>query len=121
MLTIYRRHTKSCTQGYTQNFRVFQPRTRKEESKDCTCPIQAEGTLAYEGYITNRSTRTNHWDDALKIMQTWEAWGQTTPPLEEIDAQNPTIKYAVESYMSSIGRKGQNLGEKTGNGFRVLP
>src|SRR5690242_13822212 len=116
MLTLYRRHIKSCTQGYSQNFRVFQPRTKKEDAKDCSCPIQAEGMLTYEGYLTNRSTRTNQWDDAIKIVQTWEDWGQTTEP-DKTDPTNPTIEYAVDSFLSS---RGSNVDETTMNNFNVL-
>jgi hypothetical protein len=80
MLTLYRRHKKACIKMYPTNKRIFRPNTKSTLAADCTCPIQAEGTLKIERRITNRSTFMNTWDEAEGIARQWEAWGQTTDP-----------------------------------------
>ncbi|MBS1828795.1 MAG: tyrosine-type recombinase/integrase [Acidobacteria bacterium] len=119
MLNLYRRHTKTCTKGYPQNHRVFQPRNQKEKAKDCECPISAEGTLTTEGLISNRSTRTANWEEAVAVAQLWLEWGATTQP-ETDQGDNPTIRYVVDSFLTSIGPKGRNLEANTQTGFSVL-
>ena len=115
-LTVYRRHTKTCTKGYQQNLRIqksgnkilqFVTGQTPAVVKDCECPIAAEGTLTLEGYITNRSTHTNDWTEAQDIADQWEQWGSTTPPAIE-DPVNPTVQYAVDSFMTSIGPQGKH-------------
>lgn len=118
-LTLYRRHTKSCIKGYPQNFRVHYPGTKEARTKDCKCPIAAEGTLEIEGYITNRSTKETDWSFAQDVAKEWEEWKATTPPIGAA-TENPTVEYAVQSYMASQGPQGKNLDTGTFNSFRVL-
>lgn len=127
-LTVYRRHTKTCTKGYPQNLRIqksgnktlrFVNGQAPAVVKDCECPIAAEGVLTLEGYITNRSTRTNDWTEAQAIADQWEQWGSTMPPAIE-DPVNPTVQYAVESFMTSIGPQGKNIEDSSQRHYNVL-
>ncbi len=118
-LTLYRRHIRDCTQHYAQNFRIFQPTSKTQRSKDCECPIAAEGTLTTEGLITNRSTRTNDWKKAEETAAQWEHWGQTTAP-QEIENRAVTVSYAVESFLSSQGPHGRAVEKNTYDAFEIL-
>ena len=119
-MTLYRRHTKSCTKDYPQNHRVFRPTTKTQRAADCQCPISAEGTLAIEGLITNRSTKEPTWDEAEGVVRQWQAWGQTTAPVSTADPDTITVQYAVDSFLSSQGPKGRNVANQTINSFSVL-
>lgn len=118
-LTLYRRHIRVCTKHYAQNFRVFQPTSKTQRSKDCECPISAEGTLAIEGLITNRSTKTNDWKKAEQIAAQWEQWGQTATP-QELECRVITAGYAVESFLASQGPHGRGVEKNTYDAFEVL-
>jgi site-specific recombinase XerD len=117
-LTLYRRHTKSCIKGYQQNHRVFFPTTKNLTRLDCQCPIAAEGKLGQE-YITNRSLQTNEWKAAQTKTAQWDEWGQTTQPeIEDVD--NPTVRYAVDSFMASVGPQGRNIEKNSVAQYAVL-
>jgi integrase len=115
-LTLYRRHTASCIKHYPQNLRVYYPATKRERTKDCECPIAAEGKLSDEGRITNRSLKTSNWLEAQETARTWEKWGATSEPLPK----DPTVQYAVSSFLTSQGPQGRNVEHNTYYGFDVL-
>jgi len=120
-LTLYRRHTKTCTKGYPQNHRIFKPTTKTERAADCVCPICAEGTLHMERLISNRSTKQITWNDAEAIARRWEDWGQTTAPaVKTADPNTITVGYAVDSFLTSQGPTGSNAAPKTCNAFSIL-
>ncbi len=97
-LTIYRRHTKSCSKGYEQNFRINHPQTPKEWKADCECPIVADGWLRnVPQRVQREGTGTNDWDVAEAQKTQWEAWGQYTDPNPAI-VEDPTIAEAAEKY-----------------------
>lgn len=118
-LTLYRRHTKTCIKGYPQNYRVHLPATKDARTKDCQCPIAAEGMLNNEGYVTNRSTKQSGWMEAQEVARQWEEWQGTKPPVGTL-VENPTVEYAVQSFLASQGPQGRNVEDGTYNGFRVL-
>jgi integrase len=118
-LTLYRRHTKTCLKKYPQNFRVHFPGTKEAKSKDCQCPIAVEGVLSCEGYITNRSTKQMEWAAAQEIARQWEEWRSTKPPVGA-QIENPSVQYAVESFLASQGPQGRNVEQGTYGSFRVL-
>lgn len=118
-LTLYRRHVRACTKHYAQNFRVFQPTSKGQRAKDCECPIAVEGTLSFEGLITNRSTRTKDWKEAERIAAQWEQWGQTTKP-QELQDRAVTAGYSVESFLASHGPHGRAVEKNTFDAFEVL-
>src|SRR5947209_4039019 len=104
-LTLYRRHVKACLKGYDQNERILthQPSNKSERAKECGCPIQAEGMLSKEGYISNRSTKKTDWEAAEIVAKTWQAWGSTTEPAAVIDPSMVTVRYAVDAYLLNAG------------------
>ena len=115
-LTLYRRHVANCIKQYPQNLRIYCPNTKRERTKDCECPIAAEGKLSSEGRITNRSLKTSNWLQAQETARTWEEWGATTEPLPK----DPTVQYAVSSFLTSQGPHGRNVEHNTYSGFDVL-
>ena len=124
-LTIYRRHTKSCTKGYPQNQRLYEPQTPKASRADCCCPIVADGALRnVPGRIRREGTSTNDWSEAAHVKAQWEAWGQFTDPNPNI-VVNPTIEEAVSKFKEHITFK--NLEKSTRQDFdqffrlRLLP
>src|SRR5258708_15904985 len=85
-LTLYRRHTATCTQDYEQNYRVHPPRTPKEMKADCDCPIVASGSLRLETKrIQHVSVETNRWDKAMATAAQWEEWEALTNPTPTTD------------------------------------
>ena len=115
-LTLYRRHTIHCIKSYPQNLRIYFSSTKRERNKDCECPICGEGKLLNEGRVSNRSLKTTDWLAAQQIAYLWEEWGATTEPLPE----NPTVQYAVSSFLTSQGPQGRNVEKNTYHGFDVL-
>lgn len=112
MLTLYRRHTKSCMKRYEQNFRILRPRTAAEKKKDCECPIVCDGTLRHESKrLCHVSLETNNWDTAEARAKGWEQWQATTDPSTSITSKAvPTIREACEKFMEFHGPKGLQWG-----------
>ena len=77
-LTLYRRHTKTCSKGHAKYQRVYRPNGIRQRKADCECPISVEGKLKYEVLI-NRSTKETSWSEAEAVVSQWEIWGRTTP------------------------------------------
>jgi integrase/recombinase XerD len=115
-LTLYRRHTASCIKGYLQNFRVHFPTTKRERNKDCQCPINCEGKLSSELRVSNRSLHTSDWLQAQETALKWQEWRAVAEPLPK----DPTVQYAVDSFLTSQGSQGRNVEKNTFHGFDVL-
>ncbi len=64
MLTIFRRHVKSC-------------KYRSRRFKGCGCPIAVEGRL--HGEYIRKSLEVRNWESAQKIVRDWEAEGKRRP------------------------------------------
>jgi integrase/recombinase XerD len=60
MLTIYRRHTKSC-----------EHRGEGREYRRCRCPLWVDGFLG--GKDVRRSLATDNWEKAHETVRSWEA------------------------------------------------
>jgi len=61
MLTIFRRHLKSC------------PHTSRSR---CRCPLHVEGTLA--GEPIRKALDLSSWEAAQNLVREWEATGRIT-------------------------------------------
>ena len=66
MLTIYRRHIKTC---------AHRPEGRKY--RRCRCPIWADGFLGRKEI--RKSLETRDWENAQGIIRDWEAEGEQAP------------------------------------------
>ena len=60
MLTLFRRHLKSC-------------KHRSRRYKSCGCPIAAEGTL--RGEMIRRTLDLRNWEAATRLIRDWEIHG----------------------------------------------
>ena len=118
-LKLYRRHRKDCGRSYPKEQRVYEPKTKSERNKDCDCTISAEGTLPGGEYLTNKSTGTGDWTEARQVIKKWLAWDSTFSP-PEIEQENPTIGYVVDSFLESIGPAGTNVEPTTRRKFEVF-
>ena len=65
MLTIYRRHRKSC-----------QHRAKGRKHRHCQCPIWVDGTLG--GKEMRESLRVRDWQRAQEMIREWEAEDRRT-------------------------------------------
>jgi integrase/recombinase XerD len=61
MITIFRRHLKSC-------------KHRSRKFRGCSCPISAEGTL--HGEKIRQSLDLRNWEAATKLVRNWEIYGR---------------------------------------------
>lgn len=80
MLTIFRRHTRSC------------PHTSRTYRR-CSCPISVEGTLA--GETIRKSLDLTSWAAAQNVVREWESRGG----IGSSEAV-PTIREAVEKFLT---------------------
>src|SRR5438552_19203572 len=78
MLTIYRRHLKSCPQT-SRNYRR------------CHCPIHVEGTLA--GEPVRKALDLTSWEAAQTLVREWEATGRITRAI-------PSVAEALEKFLA---------------------
>src|ERR1039458_10839693 len=83
MLTIYRRHVKSC--GHRAEGRKY---------RRCRCPIWVDGFL--NGVEMRESLELRDWEKAQQRIRDWEAEGQPVPePPEAV-----SIKQACADFKS---------------------
>jgi integrase len=104
MLTLYRRHAKSC--GKTEP--THYPSTAKERSADtCLCRINVHGYLEHHaGRIRHYSLETSDWieahDNANRMMKSGRLPGSNSA----IGAESSvTVKFAVETYLKARTEK----------------
>ena len=119
-LKLFRRHEKTCTEGYEKDFRVYAWMLEKQKGKkatvDCSCTIYAEGTLVRgvtKTYIRPKSTDKRTWTDAETVKANWLQWGDTKPPAEYApdEAEAGTlvkIQDAVDSFLSAKTNQKRN-------------
>src|ERR1700677_4147388 len=74
MLTVYRRHLRTCKSGHKEELRTSEFDERKKGWKRCECPIFASGTLS--GKSQRRNTGQWEWDPAKTAMQRWQSTGR---------------------------------------------
>jgi integrase len=84
MLTIYRRHKRSCDH-----------RSEGRKYRRCHCPIWVDGFVA--GEEIRESLKLTRWEDALEKIQNWEA--ERTKPEEHNDIRL-TVETACERYLA---------------------
>ncbi len=102
MLTIYRRHLKSC------------PHVREgRDYRRCKCPIHVEGTL--EGISIRKALDTTNWQRATEIIREWEANGM---PVADTPTSPPTISEACERFKADAAAR--KLKPSTLKKYRVL-
>jgi integrase/recombinase XerD len=101
MLTIYRRHLKSCEhRGEGRNYRR------------CQCPIWVDGFIG--GVDVRESLKMRNWQKAHETIQGWEARGSR----EEERDQPITIKQACDIFEADA--KARELRESTLYKYRLL-
>jgi integrase len=103
MLTIYRRHQKSCKQG-----------AKGRKYRDCLCPIWAQGTLA--GETVRKSLDLRGWQKAQELVRDWEAQGAIRPEPRSDD--RITIEQARAKFMADI--EARQLHASTAYKYKML-
>ncbi len=108
MLTVYRRHLRTCKSGHKEELRTSEFDERKKGWKRCDCPIFASGTLA--GKSQRRNTGAWEWEPAKTVAARWEklgTWNGKKPELPRA-APEPTtlsdrisIHDATESFLAA--------------------
>lgn len=116
MLTIYRRHLKSCPHS-----------SRKRKNCESKCPIWVQGTLGQEAI--RKSLDLTSWEAASNLIATWTAKGEigasSIPSIAEAiqkylaDAEARHLKPATLSKLRRIFEK-ELLGFARDKGFRYL-
>ena len=86
MLTIFRRHLRSCK--HSKKGRSY---------RACGCPLSVEGLL--EGKMIRRSLDIRSWEAAQKIIRDWEAGGLSK-------AETPTVQEAMERFIADLNSRG---------------
>lgn len=86
MLTIFRRHLKSC------------PQTSRRYRR-CRCPIHVEGSLG--GEMVRRALDLTSWEAAQEVIHEWNTTGRIGGRLQK----NATIGEAVASYLAYCGAR----------------
>ena len=113
MLTVYRRHLRTCKSGHKEELRTSEFDERKKGWKRCDCPIFASGTLA--GKSQRRNTGAWEWEPAKTVAARWEklgTWSGKKPELPRA-APEPTtlsdrisIHDATESFLAACQNRG---------------
>jgi len=100
MLTIYRRHVKSCAH-----------RTEGRKYRRCRCPIWVDGYLG--GAEVRESLALKDWEKAQQKIREWEAERIPTATTDEV-----TVAQACAAFKSDAVARG--LQESTLRKYRVL-
>lgn len=102
MLTIFRRHKKSC-----------EHRSKGREYRRCHCPISVEGFFAGTGKLLRMGLKTSDWNRAQDLMREWEAKQQVTGRDAPV-----SIVQAAESFIADV--KSRNLAAQTVKKYEAL-
>ena len=102
MLSIYRRHKKSC--GH---------RSEGREYRRCRCPIWVDGSLA--GQEIRKALDELDWERAQKTVREWEANGELPAPEA---GQAISIEKAKDEYLADA--RGRKLKDSTIDRHRIL-
>lgn len=103
MLTIYRRHRKSCSH-----------RNEGRKYRRCYCPIWMDGFLGDEEI--RESLQTRDWQKAQEIVRQWEAEGLRSS--EPAHSQPVTIHEASQKFLADA--EARKLNEATIYKYRLL-
>src|SRR5437868_2793414 len=69
-LNLYRRHGSHCPGGRALHDRSYEADELRRNSKKCSCPIYASGTL--NGQFKRKNTERTVWSDAKRAAEEWE-------------------------------------------------
>ena len=126
-LTLFRRHSKTCTAGYPKDQRIFEhDSTRSTKKKQCDCTIVAQGTLPSGKFLKHPSTGESDFARAHLIAARWWEWGDVTPPAEVVreNEQRQEIKTAttVEDAATEFlaVKKAENVSKGIVSDHRIL-
>lgn len=75
-LALYRRHSRECKSGHSEEFRTSEYDERKKGWKRCDCPIFVSGTLSRK--FARQSTGQWEWKAARAIAAKLEVSGRWT-------------------------------------------
>jgi hypothetical protein len=100
MLTIYRRHRKTCKQRHDGR-----------SYRRCLCPIWVDGLLG--GLEIRKSLKTRDWQGAHQLVRLWEAEGRREDRPKPIG-----VKDACDKFISDAEARG--LREPTAYKYRLL-
>ena len=100
MLTIYRRHIKTCAH-----------RSEGRKYRRCRCPIWADGFVGREEL--RKSLDTRDWEKAQGIIRQWEAEGSRPPDPEPV-----TVAQAWQEFLADA--RARNLREPTIYKYELL-
>jgi len=97
-LTLYRRHTKSCTNTKP----TYYPAKSKDRRADnCGCPIVATGYLAFEPKrIQHLSLGTNDWTQAHSVSAELLKAGRIPRAQTDLAPKSTAVEYAVDRYLT---------------------
>lgn len=113
MLTLYRRHTKSCSKGYKQYDR---------SGDKCNCMIHVEGKL--EDSFLRQSTGTRSITRARKLLVEAEergTWGRVSQDLPEINSPGIVVSYVISEFLKDrASTNGRNLTPTSLGKYRTL-
>ena len=101
MLTIYRRHRRSCKQ-----------RTKGRKHRHCQCPIWVDGFLG--GKEIRESLKLRDWQRAQEMVREWEAEDRRTRQTE----QQIMIKDAHRKFIADA--EARKLNQSTLYKYRLL-
>jgi len=117
MLTIYRRHRKTC-QHRACHRNVCTIAGRRADGKpakcNCRCPLWADGF--HEGREVRKSLRENSWDAAQEALERLKKTFGRTPDAAEDEPT--TIAHATERYLADARER--NLHDSTIYKYRSL-
>jgi integrase/recombinase XerD len=102
MLTLYRRHRKSCDH-----------RTKGRTYRRCRCPIWVDGSIGNQEI--RKSTDLRDWEKAQVMVREWEADGE---PKEDSRSTPVTITEACEQFERDASAR--KLREKTIYKYKLL-
>ena len=84
MLTIYRRHKKSC--GHRMEGRKY---------RRCRCPIWIDGTM--QGKEIRESLGKQDWEKAQKMVRDWELASEPVAQISAMPITDAATKYAADA------------------------
>lgn len=103
MLSIYRRHLKSCPH-----------RCEGRAWRRCKCPLHVDGTLNGKP-VPQHSLKTTNWNRGSEIVHTWEAQGFIEAPSK---AESLSIEDAISGFLG-FQEMNRGLKPKTLKNYRA--
>jgi integrase/recombinase XerD len=84
MLTVFRRHKRTC-----------EHRGEGRKYRRCRCPISVEGLLGSK--LIRQALKTSDWERAQNIIREWEAEGRTIGQAEPVRIAEATEKFLADA------------------------